>query len=198
LKTPLGVLVVVIPLTTTLVLEPTTDAFGLVIVSILSALVVPCITPPNWIAPGENVTPASVPEPLVVTVAGLLLALLVTITLPVRVPCAVGLKVTPTVQLEPAIPLGARMVEPLRLQGFAPIVVSPKSPVVEKPVTVIPTELGFDTVSVSTVALVVPTWVLGNDWVNGERVIIPCTPLAVAVTTDGLLGALEGTLTAPV
>ena len=189
---PKGLPLVAMPLITTVVLEPTTLGLLFFTVSNLSALVVPCVTLPNWIA-GTTESAESVPVPFSVTEAGLLLALLIMVTLPLRVPCAIGLKVTPIVQLAPP----ARTVEPPRLQGVPPTGVSAKSPDGVMLVTVSPTELGLVIVSVPTVALVVPTWVLGNARL-GEKLIFPCTPLAVPVITLGLLSAVEGMLTLPV
>jgi hypothetical protein len=189
---PKLLLLVAMPLITTVVLEPTTEGLLLVTVSNLSALVVPCITMPNWIA-GVTESGASVPLPFSVIEAGSLLALLVMLTVPVRVPCAIGLKVTPTVQLAPP----ANTVEPTRLHGVPPTGVSAKSPDEVILVTVSPTELGLVIVPVPTVALVVPTWVFGNARL-GEKLILPFTPLAVPVITLGVLSAVEGMLTLPV
>jgi hypothetical protein len=105
-----------------LVLEPPTDGLLLVSVTNLSGLVVPLVTSPNWSA-GTTARAVSVPVPLSAVVAGLLLTFAVTLTPPVCVPCVVGEKVTPTVQLDPAIPLAARTVDPLRLHGFEPVLV---------------------------------------------------------------------------
>lgn len=185
-------LLVAMPLTTTLVSDPITEGLLLATVTNLSALVVPFITVPNR-STGVTESAESVPVPFSVIEAGLLLALLMMVTLPLRVPCAVGVKVTPIVQLAPP----ARMVEPLRLQGVPPTGVRPKSPDGVMLVTVSPTELGFVIVPVLTVALVVPTWVLGNTEL-GEKLIRPATPLPVAVITLGLFLASEGTLAAPV
>jgi len=131
LSMPNTPLLVPMPLIATV---PPRLVLGLVTVTVLSALVVPSGTMPNESDPGESVNAESVPVPLRAIIpgaaggCGALLALLVMFTLPVRVPCAVGVKVTPTVQLEPADPVGARMVEPVRLQGFVPTGVVPKSP----------------------------------------------------------------------
>ena len=109
---------------------------------------------PNANDLGENVGARSVPVPFSTIVAGLFLALLVMVRLPVRVPCAVGVKVTPTVQLESVVPLGCRMVEPLRLQGFAPVLLTMPKPLDGVMLsTVIATVLGFVSVAVLTVVL---------------------------------------------
>src|ERR1700733_13526847 len=57
------------------------------------------------VAPGARLVVAPMPLPVRLTVAGLLLALLVTVSVPVRVPDAVGLNVTFTVQELPAATL---------------------------------------------------------------------------------------------
>src|SRR5258707_5768114 len=67
---PKAALLVLIPLIVTV---PPALLLGLVTVTILSGLVVPCVTLPNWVAPGESVNAASVPVPLSV-VAGTVLA----------------------------------------------------------------------------------------------------------------------------
>jgi hypothetical protein len=180
-------------------LEPPIDGFGLLIVSILSALVVPCITPPNWIAPGENVSAISVPVPLSAVLSGLFAKPLVTVRVPVRVPCAVGEKVTPAVQLEPVIPLGARINVPIgeMLQGFAPDAVTPKSPVgAEIGLITNDTALAFVTVSVPVVGLVKPTGVLGSVMLAVTD-ITALIPVPASDTVCGLLGALDGMVSVP-
>ena len=136
---------------------PPTAVLGLVTVTTMSGLVVPLGTTPNFTEVGDSVSAASVPVPLSAIAAGLLLALLTTLRLPVFVPTMVGVKFTPTVQLEPAIPLGARMVEPMRLQGFEPIGAMLKLPDTPMLLTVSATELGLVSVAVPAVELVVPT-----------------------------------------
>ena len=56
---------------------------------------------------GREVRALSMPVPLSATVVGLLLALLVTVSVPVRVPPAVGVKFTVTVQEPPTAMRGA-------------------------------------------------------------------------------------------
>lgn len=97
---PNVLVLVAILLMTTVVFAPTTLGLLLVTVSSLSALVVPCITTPNWSA-GVTESAASVPVPFSAVAGTLLVKLLVTGRLPVRVPCAVGVKLTPAVQLSP-------------------------------------------------------------------------------------------------
>lgn len=112
-----------------MLLTVSASASLLVSVTSFGALVVLIVTLPNWSEVGENTGAESVPVPCSAIVPGLLtvafLALLVMLRLPVSVPCADGVKVTPTVQLS----FAARMVEPARLQGFAPMLVVAKLPV---------------------------------------------------------------------
>ena len=72
----------------------------LVNVTALAALVVPTVTEPKFKLVDESF--AVVPEPLSGTDCGLPEALSVTLTAALRVPLAVGLKVTLIVQLVPA------------------------------------------------------------------------------------------------
>jgi hypothetical protein len=70
-------------------------------VAVNGALVVPTVVVGNVNEVGETVTPVT-PLPLKLTVCGLLLALSVTVTVPVACPVLVGLKVTEIAQLLPA------------------------------------------------------------------------------------------------
>jgi|SRR5258708_4509434 hypothetical protein len=109
--------------------------------------------------------------------------------LPVRTPGTVGLKVTPAVQLAPADPVGVRTVVPLRLQGFVPRLVRPKSPVGAGIVLIVKlTELLFVIVSTPIVELVVPTCVLGNAMLE-VAVNEAFTPVPLRFTFCGLPGA---------
>src|ERR1700732_3396324 len=109
--------------------------------------------------------------------------------LPLRTPCAVGVKVTPTVQLVPADPVAVRVVVPLRLQGFVPRLVSAKSPVgAGMGLIVRGTELLFVIVSTPVVVLVRPAWVLGNAMLE-VAVNDAFTPVPLRFTFCGLPGA---------
>lgn len=183
-------LLIVIP--TTLLLVTITDFGKLVVLTM-------CV--PNESDVGESTGAESVPAPCSAIIAGLFEALLVMVRLPVRVPCAVGLKVTPTVHeagggVGPVDPAGPRMVAPDRLQGLVPIFCVPKSPDTAMLLTVIATALGFVSVAVLTVALVVPTRVLGNKML-GERLINPARPVPLSATVCGLLEAFEGMFSVP-
>jgi hypothetical protein len=158
---------------------PAVATLLLVTVTNLSALVVPCGTVPKLSDVGESTSADSVPVPLSVIDAGLFLALLVKVKAPVTRPCAVGEKVTVTVQLLFAATVPVH-----------PSVAIANGPEVATPVIVAPTELGFVTVAVE-VGLVEPTRVLGNVIV-GEKLIKPFTPAPLSVTNCGLLGAVEG------
>ncbi len=189
------VLLVVMRVITTLVFEPPTTGLLFATVTNLSALGPGGVTSPNWIA-GVTESGVSVPVPFS-AVVGLLPALLVKLRAPVYVPAAVGVKVTPTVQLAPA----ASIVDPLRLHGLPPMLVVPNGAGTPIPLTVSPTELGFDIVAVPTVALVVPTCVLGNAMLP-VTLIVPATPLPVRFTVEFCVptmpGTVLGTLTWPV
>ena len=139
---------------------PAVATLLLVTVMNLSGLVVPCSTVPKLSDVGMIVGAESVPLPLSVIDAGLFLALLVKVSVPVAAPCAVGEKVVVTVQLLFA---GRTPVHP----SFA-IAKAPETATLE---IVIPTELGFVTVEV-LLRLVVPTRVLGNTTV-GEKLMFP-------------------------
>jgi hypothetical protein len=184
---------------TLLIVNPTT--LLLVTVTDFGALVVLTVTLPNESPVGESVGAESVPVPVSAIMPGMLtvafLALLVMLRLPVRVPVAVGVKVTPTVQLEPVIPVGCRMVEPARLQGFKPIGVVPKSPDAAMLKMVIATVLGFVSVAVLTVTLVWPTKLPGHARF-GERLTNPASPFPLSVTNCGLLPASEGRVSVPI
>ena len=168
-----------------LIVPPGALVLGLVTVTNLSGLVVPCGTVPNETDVGLNVGAASVPVPFSVIVAGLFLALLVMIKPPVSAPCMLGVKDTVTVQLLFA---GSTPVHPS--------VTTAKSPEVATLLIVIPTEFGFVTVAV-LVALVAPTWVLANTRLP-ERVIDACRPVPLRLTVCGLFGPLEGIVAVPV
>lgn len=166
--------------------------FGLVSVTLL-VLGEPIVTLPNASDLVENVGARSVPVPFSAIVAGLFLALLAICRVPVRVPCAVGAKITPIVQFvleSGSVPAGCRMV-PLR-QGFTPtpVVVVLKSPVGVTLSTVIATELGLDSVAILTVALESPTTVLVNKMLV-ETPINPARPVPLSAIDCGLLEELE-------
>jgi hypothetical protein len=101
------------------------------------------------------------------------------------------------VQLEPAIPLGARTVGPLRLHGFAPVLVVANGADAAMLFTVNPTAFGLDIVAVPTVALVEPTCSLPNARPEGVIVIVPATPVPLRFTVCVPLVLLLGTFAVP-
>jgi len=74
----------------------------LVTVTVWAVLVVPTFWPANVRLPVDRPTAAPVPVPVKVALCGLPLALSETLTVPVRLPMAAGVKVTLIVQLPPA------------------------------------------------------------------------------------------------
>ncbi len=172
---------------------PGTSVLLLVTVMSLSALVVPTVTLPNESDVGASVSAESVPVPRIGIVAGLFLALLVMVRVPVRLPCAVGVNVTLTVHEASGgdtDPLGPRTAP---LQVSSSVLKSPDA--VTLP-TVRATALGFVSVAVLTVALSLPTRVLVNN-IAGETLISPAMPVPERVNIFGLLEAFEGMLSVP-
>jgi len=168
-----------------ILIVPPETGFGLESVTNLSALVVMCGTVPNDSEVGIIVSGASVPVPFRAIVAGLFLALLVTIRLPVSAPCIVGLNASVTVQLVLAASTPVH-----------PSATTAKSPEVATLPMVSPTE--FELVRVAfLVALVPPTWVLANARL-GERVSDAWMPVPARLTVCGLFGPLEGMVAVPV
>jgi hypothetical protein len=167
------------------IVPPGMAALLLVTVMNLSGLVVMCGTVPNWTVAGTSTSDASVPFPCIAIETGLFLVLLTMVRDPMRVPCAVGLKLAVTMQLLFA---GRTPVHPS--------VTIPKSPDGVTLEMVSATELELVRVAV-LVALVDPTNVVGNTMVV-ETPSSPWTPVPLSVTICGLLGASEGMLTVPV
>jgi hypothetical protein len=94
------------PLIPTLVIERD-ELWRLVSVTVTAALVVPTVTVPRFSALADSVTGELevLPVPLRLTVCGLFPALSVKVNVPVAAPVAVGVNVTPTLQLAPAATL---------------------------------------------------------------------------------------------
>jgi hypothetical protein len=157
-------------------------------VTLCTALVVPTTWLPNVRLEGVRLTPGAVPVPERVTT--LVPALLTKERLPLRVPVAVGVNVTPTAQLA----LGASGVE--TTQG----VVAPstaKSPLAVKLVKFRSLVPVFVTVTLWAAPVVPTTW-LPKMSVAGERPTAGATPVPERLTTCGLPGASSVMLTAPV
>ena len=117
----------------------------------------------------------SVPVPVSDTVCGLPLALSATESEPVRVPVAVGLKVTLIVQLAPAATLVPQ------------VLVSEKSPVVEMLVMLRVAVPVLVSVTVSA-ALLVPSTVTGKVRLVGESVTAGAPLVTVCVTDEPVCG----------
>lgn len=141
-------------------------------VNFCALLVDPTLTFPKERVLGDNVTVAAMPVPLRDAVCGLPLALSAMLTVAVRVPVAVGLKVTLTWQLPPATTL---------LQVL----------VCKKSVLFVPVMLMLVTVSPAPPALVSvmveielddPTIWSGNVTLVGERVTLGAMPVPVRGT----------------
>ena len=131
-----------------------------------------------------EVSPVKFPVPDRLAVCGLLLAESITVSLPVRVPVIVGVKVTLMVQLAPA--------ESVPGQAF----VWAKSPVTEMP-EMVTAELRLLVKVKAIPKLVVPTIRLGNVAELGDRAT-GRTPVPLRLIVCGLLLALSLIVTEPV
>ena len=78
-------------------------------VTLWAGLVVPTSWPANVRLVGDSAAAAAIPLPLRAAVCGLPLALSVTDRVPVRVPVAVGVKLTLILQLAPAFRLAPQL-----------------------------------------------------------------------------------------
>ena len=148
---------------------------------------------PNFSVFSESVASESSPVPLSPIVAPLFRASVVTVRLPVRKPCCVGVKSIPRVHVSSGgdtDPLGPSVVP---LQVSSTVLKSPDGVTL---VTVNGTMLRFVSVAVLPV-LVLPTTVLANA-LAGERPRSPALPLPVRFTTCGLSEAFEGIVIVPV
>jgi hypothetical protein len=159
--------------------------------TLCAALVVPTFWLLNVRLVGERLAaPAAVPVPVRLTVCGLPAALSETLTVAVRVPAAVGVKVTLIVQL-----LFAATELP---QVFD----SAKSPVlVPVMLMLVMLKLEFPVLLKVTLcaALVVPTFWLLNVRLVGERLAVPAAvPVPVRLTVCGLPAALSEMLSVAV
>jgi hypothetical protein len=125
-----------------------------------AALVVPTCCPAKLSEVGLSVAFAEVAVPVRLAVCGLLLALSVTVRVAVRVPLAVGLKVTLIAQLAPA----ARLEPQLLVSAKSPLLV----PVMAMLLMDSAPPLEFESVTVWG-ALVVPTDWVANVTELGER-----------------------------
>ena len=127
-----------------------------------------------------------VPVPDSATVSGLLGALLLTDSVPVADPAAVGANDTLTVQEAPA----ASDVPQLFDSPNGPV-----TPIEDIDAALLP---GLDTVT-AWAELVDPTATLPNDTLVGDavRAAAPLTPVPVSATVSGLLGALLATESVP-
>ena len=130
--------------------------------------------------------PEAVPVPVKFTVCGLPVALSVMVRLAVRLPVAVGAKVTLIAQLAPAA------------TELPQVVVSAKSPLLAPVIAILVTLNDTAPVLVNVTmraALVVPTPWLPKLTLVGERLIAGVAPVPVRLTVCGLPLALSETVT---
>lgn len=160
---------------------------ALLSVNFWAALLDPTLVLPKVRVLGDKVTVAAMPVPLKDAVCGLPVALSATLTEAVRVPVAVGLKVTLTWQEPPATTLVQVLVCEKSVL-FAPVILTL--------VTVNGALPEF--VSVMTVTVLEdPTIVFANVTLEGERLTLGATPVPVRGTVCGLLLALSVMVSVP-
>jgi hypothetical protein len=153
-------------------------------VALWAGLVVPITWLPKLRLAGESIAIGAVPVPASDTLCGLPEALSVTVTEPVRVPTAVGVKVTLIVQRAPA----PSVVPQVFVWAKLPVLVIAEIASGALPV--------FESVVVWA-RLVVPTNWPPNARLAGESIAIGAVPVPVSETVCGLPEALSVTVTEP-
>jgi hypothetical protein len=148
----------------------------------------PLVVVTNWLPNdkelADRVTAGATPVPVKATVCGLPLALSFTVSVPVLVPVAVGVKVTSIAQLAPAATLAPHVL----VCANSPLI--PILPIVS---AVLPVLLRL----IACAALLVPTNWFPNDRGLGDRVTVDATPVPVKATVCGLPLALSAIVRVP-